>query len=206
MPETRHDFYHVWNVYMPFAIGVFATFVTVLIGLLIYGHFFRKEPGKRAEANPVEASYAIILLCIAGFLIFWTFHTENREDPVIKHPGLRIAVVAAQWSWRFTYPNGKVVTAVDTWKPPVAEVPLNTEVQITGYSKDVIHGFWIPKLRFQRQFIPGESTSFDLIFREPGRYFGECSVYCGLRHSQMHFEMKAVSHAAFEKWVNGSAA
>ncbi len=206
MPDTRRSYEHVASVYFPIAIGVFAAIVLTSTGILIYGRLRRKEPGRRSHANLAEGGYALVLLCTAGFLMWWTFHTENREDPVVKHPGLRITVVAAQWAWRFTYPNGKTVTAVDTWSPPVAEVPLHTEIEIAGRSKDVIHGFWVPRLRFQRQLIPGETTRFDLYFSEGGSYLGECAVYCGLGHSRMHFALKAVSPAKFTRWLHGSAA
>lgn len=205
MPETRHAYEHVSGIYFPIAIGVFALVVGVLLVLLLHAVLRKRPPGRRHEANVAEGTYALVLVGVVVFLLWWTFHTENSEDRVIAHPGLRIVVTAAQWSWHFTYPNGKTVTAVDTWNPPAAEVPLNTEIEIVGRSRDVIHGFWVPRLRFQRQLIPGQQTRFDLIFDQAGRYLGECSVYCGLRHSQMHFVLQAVPRSAYNRWVAGSA-
>jgi cytochrome c oxidase subunit 2 len=80
-------------------------------------------------------------------------------------------------------------------------VPTGTEIEITGTSEDVIHGFWIPQLHYQRQFVPGYTTHFDLLFQHPGRYGGECSVLCGVDHSEMHFAVQAVSPQRFRGWL-----
>jgi cytochrome c oxidase subunit II len=119
----------------------------------------------------------------------------------VAHPWLRVRVTAGQWNWSFTYANGKTVNAISTWSPPVAEVPVGVEVEFDARSEDVIHGFYVPTLRFQRQVFPGYVNKFDLIFTKPGTYTGECSVYCGTFHSYMHFAIRAVSATAFRAWV-----
>ncbi|MGH2852003.1 MAG: hypothetical protein ACRDLP_15475, partial [Solirubrobacteraceae bacterium] len=68
-------------------------------------------------------------------------------------------------------------------------------------SRDVIHGFWVPALHYLRQVVPGSTTRFDLLFAHPGRYEGECAVYCGELHSQMHFAVDAVRPAQFRRWL-----
>ena len=130
-----------------------------------------------------------------------TFRAETPIDRLVAHPGLRIKVIAAQWSWRFIYSNGVQVADVDTWHPAPAYVPAGTEVEFSGTSEDVIHGFWVPELHYQRQVLPGYTTHFDLIFEKPGLYKGECSVLCGEDHSEMHFALEAVSPARFQEWL-----
>ena len=44
---------------------------------------------------------------------------------------------------------------MDTWHPTPAYVPTGSEVEFVGSSEDVIHGFWVPGLHYQRQFVPG---------------------------------------------------
>lgn len=200
MPDTHHAYEHVANTYFPIAIGVFAIVVLTLAGLLLRGRF-RARPGKRNEAMAVESLYALALAAIVAFLLYTTFSTETPIDKAVANPGLRVRVVAAQWSWLFQYPNGLSVTAVSTWEPPVALVPTNTEVEFDGVSRDVIHGFWVPQLRFMRQLFPGHVNRFDLIFHKPGLYGGVCSVFCGQQHTRMHFELEAVSPAEFQRWL-----
>jgi cytochrome c oxidase subunit 2 len=115
-------------------------------------------------------------------------------------------VIAGQWSWRFVYPDGVSVADIDSWHPRAAYVPAGTEVEFVGSSEDVIHGFWVPDLHYQRQLVPGYTTRFDLFFAAPGYYDGVCSVLCGEDHSEMHFALRAVSHQGFREWLTSEAA
>jgi cytochrome c oxidase subunit 2 len=200
MPNTKHAYEHVWGIYLPIAIGVFAIVVGTLIVLLVWGAR-RSEAGRRSEALPLEIAYACALACVAALLVWVTFRAETPIDRLAARPGLRIKVIGAQWSWRFVYANGVVVSAISTWHPPVVYVPTGTEVEFNGTSEDVIHGFWVPKLHFQRQVLPGYVTHFDLIFDTAGYYGGECSVFCGEHHSEMHFALQAVSPSRFREWL-----
>ncbi len=200
MPDTKHAYEHVEHIYLPIAVAVFAIVVGTLLVLLLRGSR-RARPGRGSEALTLKIVYAGALACIAAFLVWVTFRAETPIDRTVAHPGLRIRVIAAQWSWRFVYANGATVTAVSTWQPPVAYVPTGTEVEFAGTSEDVIHGFWIPQLHYQRQMLPEYVTHFDLIFDTAGTYEGECSVYCGERHSEMHFELHAVAPKAFREWL-----
>jgi cytochrome c oxidase subunit 2 len=200
MPDTHHAYEHVANTYFPVAIGVFAFVVGTLAVLLLRGRL-RARPGGRSEAMALESAYALALAGVVAFLLYTTFTTETPIDKAIADPGVRLRVVAAQWSWRFEYENGTTVTAVSTWQPPVALVPANTEVEFDGVSQDVIHGFWVPQLRFMRQLFPGHVSRFDLIFHQLGLYGGVCSVFCGQQHTRMHFELEAVAPAEFRRWL-----
>ncbi len=200
MPNTKHAYEHVWGIYLPIAIVVFAIVIGTLVVLLAAGAR-RSRPGRRSEALPLEIGYAFVLACVAAFLVWVTFRAETPIDRLVARPGLRIKVIAAQWSWRFIYSNGVQVADIDTWHPTPAYVPAGAEVEFSGTSEDVIHGFWVPELHYQRQVLPGYTTHFDLIFEKPGLYQGECSVLCGEDHSEMHFALEAVSSARFSEWL-----
>jgi len=205
MPDTLHAYDHVRGIYFPIAIGVFALVVGTLLVLVVLGARRRRADAARSEAPRVELAYAIVLGLVVAFLLVVTFRAESPIDRAVADPRLRIEVTAAQWSWRFSYPNGATVDAVSTWHPPRAYVPTGVEVEFFGSSRDVIHGFWVPQLHFQRQFLPGFTTRFDLRFDKPGRYGGECSVFCGEQHSEMHFAIEAVSPERFERWLDAHA-
>jgi cytochrome c oxidase subunit II len=200
MPDTHHAYEHVANTYFPIAAAVFAIVVGTLALLLVRGRL-RTRPGKRSEAMALEGAYALALVGVVVFLVYTTFTSESPIDKAVADPGLRVRVLAAQWSWRFQYSGDLTVTAVSTWQPPVALVPTGTEVEFDGVSQDVIHGFWVPQLRFMRQLLPGHVSRFDLIFHRPGLYGGVCSVFCGQQHTRMHFELEAVPPAEFKRWV-----
>jgi cytochrome c oxidase subunit II len=205
MPDTLHAYEHVQDIYLPIAIGVFALVLGTLLVLLVAGAR-RTRAGGRSRAPRLEVAYALVLACVVVVLVWVTFRAETPIDRTAAHPALRIGVTAAQWSWRFQYPDGVSVTAVSTWHPAVALVPTGVEVEFAGTSRDVIHGMWVPQLHFQRQLLPGYTTRFDLRFDKPGRYGGECSVFCGEQHSEMHFELEAVSPRAFEEWLSSHTA
>jgi cytochrome c oxidase subunit 2 len=200
MPSTQRAYDHVAGIYLPVAAGVFA-FIAVFLGVLLTLGARRRVAGARSEANAAEGLYALALACAAGVLVWVTFTAETPIDRLVARPALRIRVTAAQWSWTFRYANGTTVRSVATWAPPVAVVPVGVEVEFDGTSRDVIHGFWVPGLHFQRQLMPGYVTRFDLMFPTPGRIGGECSVFCGELHSQMHFELEAVSAGRFDRWL-----
>jgi cytochrome c oxidase subunit II len=166
----------------------------------------RKAPGVGSEAPVAEALYACVLACVVAFLLWVTFTAETPIDRAAAHPALRVRVIAAQWSWRFIYPDGVSVSDIDTWHPKPAYVPTGTEVEFVGSSEDVIHGFWVPSLHYQRQLVPGYTTRFDLLFPTPGYYGGVCSVLCGEDHSEMHFALQAVSPRDFRGWLAREAA
>lgn len=200
MGNTLHAYEHVQGIYLPIAVGVFAIVLGTLAVLLVLGAR-RRLPGRRSEARRLEASYALVLACVVAFLLWVTFTAETPIDRTAAHPALRLRVVAAQWSWRFVYPGGVSVAAVNTWHPAPAYVPAGTVVEIAGTSEDVIHGFWVPGLHYQRQILPGYTTRFDLLFKKTGYYEGVCSVLCGQDHSQMHFAIRAVSPRQFGEWL-----
>jgi cytochrome c oxidase subunit 2 len=200
MPNTEHAYEHVWGIFLPIAIVVFAIVIGTLIVLLVAGAR-RSRPDRRSEALPLEIAYAFVLACIAAFLVWVTFGAETPIDRLVARPSVRIKVIAAQWSWRFIYSNGVQVPDIDTWHPAPAYVPTGSEIEFSGTSEDVIHGFFVPELHYQRQVLPGYTTHFDLIFERGGLYTGECSVLCGEDHSEMHFALEAVSPARFREWL-----
>ncbi|HEX5307561.1 MAG TPA: cytochrome c oxidase subunit II [Solirubrobacteraceae bacterium] len=201
MGNTLRAYEHVRGIYFPIAVGVFVLVVGALLVLLVRGAR-RTVPGRGSQALLVEVVYACVLACVAGFLVWATFTAETPIDRTVADPGLRLKAIAAQWSWRFVYSDGVSVADIDTWHPTPAYLPTGTEIEITGTSEDVIHGFWIPALHYQRQFVPGYATHFNLLFQKPGYYVGACSVLCGLNHSEMHFAVRAVSPQSFHTWLN----
>jgi cytochrome c oxidase subunit 2 len=201
MPDTHHAYEHVQGIYFPIAVVVFALVGIGLLVLLVQGARRSRASG-RTEMLSLEIVYACGLGAVAAFLVWTTFKAETPVDRVVASPAVRIQVTAAQWSWRFRYPNGLSVATVATWHPAVALVPTGVPVEFDGVSLDVIHGFWVPQLRFQRQLLPSHVTRFDLIFRDEGLYGGVCSVYCGSQHGEMHFTLEAVSPRAFQRWLS----
>src|SRR4051812_29537200 len=167
----------------------------------------RSEPGERANNMPLEVALVVVLAVSAGVLVAVSFHAEDRVGEAEADAHLRVNLVAAKWRWRFEYPAQRVVVQGRDGETPTLVVPAGTDIDFNGVSLDVIHAFWIPEMRFQRQLFPDRPTRFAMTFPEPGYMPGaRCSFYCGLRHDQMRFEVQVLTPAAFRAWALKEAA
>jgi heme/copper-type cytochrome/quinol oxidase subunit 2 len=169
------------DLYLPVAIVVFIAVAVALAWAL------RPRETVRDEHRTLELLYAGGLTIVAAVLIAFTFRATDRENARADGPVDVIQVVAGKWEWRFEHASGRVETDVLT-------VPAGKEIEFRATSVDVIHGFWIPELKFQRQLIPGQTTTFRLTFPRAGWVTtGECSFFCGLEHARMHFSVDVVA-------------
>ena len=203
--NTRSEYDHLFSIYVPIAIGVFVLIVIVVVGSVVV---FRRRPVERAarwhENNLLEGSYAVLLACVAAFLLYLTFTAEHRVDTVAnrERPAVTVDVTASKWEWTFTYPAyGFSVHSGTVGRQPLV-VPANEPVRFNITSVDVIHSFWIPALRYKHDAIPGSTQVATLLFSK-GVFPGQCAEFCGLRHADMTFTAYGVSPAAFMAWAHG---
>lgn len=201
--STRHEYDHVFSIYVPIAIGVIAVvYVAVAVAVLV----FRRRPRERAarwhEANLLEGSYAVLLTCVAAFLLYVTFGAEHRTDTVAdhEHPAVVLNVTGSKWLWTFSYPAYGFTVRSGTVGVQPFVVPAGKPVRINLTSSDVIHSFWVPALRYKHDAIPGSTQVTTLTFAR-GNFTGQCAEFCGLRHADMLFAVHAVSPAQFVAWA-----
>lgn len=206
--STRDEYDALFSVYVPIAAGVFVVIVIAITAAVLR---YRRRPPEKAstwsEHNRFEAGYALLLTATVAFLLYLTFTAEHRVDTVSarERPSLTIAVTAAKWEWQFTYPGyGIVVRSGTVGRQPLV-VPINQAIRFTLSSQDVIHSLWIPELRFKRALIPGATESVTLTFTRTGTFAGQCAEFCGLRHADMVFTVRALSPAAFAGWARAHA-
>jgi cytochrome c oxidase subunit II len=199
--DTRVEAQDLFDAYLWIAIAV-AVIVFGAVGFAIVRYRRRpgREPSRRSDWLRGELAYVGVLLLIVAGLVTATFTTEDKVDAVSSDPALRIDVTAFQWGWTWTYPDGVSVTG-DSDSPPTFAVPTGETVQFTLRSRDVIHAFWIPDQRFKRDAFPNRTTRFDLDFDHTGMNGGVCAEFCGLRHSQMSFNVLVLSSAEFGSWL-----
>jgi cytochrome c oxidase subunit II len=119
---------------------------------------------------------------------------------VSADPGAELDVTAFQWGWRFTYPDEDVTVVGDDRRPPTLVVPIDETVRFTLTSRDVIHSFWIPEVRFKRDAFPNRETTFDLSF-EQDDMTGRCAEFCGLAHGEMTFDVVGMDRDDFDDWL-----
>lgn len=202
--DTRREYDHLASIYIPIAIGVFA--LTVLATAFAVIRYRRRDPAQAArwhEHNPLEGTYAVILALTVAFLLYLTFTAEHRVDTVAnrQRPALTIDVTAAKWEWTFAYRGYRITVRSGTVGRQALVVPTNEAVRFTLRSLDVIHAFWIPHTKYKHDVIPGSTQVTTLTFTKAGLFQGECAEFCGLRHSDMLFNVRAVSTSAFRSWA-----
>jgi cytochrome c oxidase subunit 2 len=199
--STRQDFDGLFSEYLIIGIAVAViVFATVAFALVRYRAREGREPSQVEESNKLEIGYAVFLVCVVAFLVFRTFTVEAREDSAPRE-GTTIRVTAFQWGWRFDYPGQGVQVVGDNNAEPTFAVPGDEPVHFDLTSADVLHSFWIPGERFKRAAIPGRTNEFDLDFEREGTEEGLCTEYCGLRHSDMRFNVWVLSKASYARWL-----
>ena len=199
--DTRDEFQDLWSLYLPIGVAVAAiVFGLVVFSVIRYRRRDDELPRGREGPPIVEGLYALLLAGVVAFLLAFTFATNDRETELASDPGARIDVTAFQWGWRFTYPGEGLSVVGDEKRPPTLVVPTDTTVRFTLRSRDVIHAFWIPELRFKRDAFPDRETEFDLSFDDEGA-IGRCAEFCGLAHGEMTFHVVAMSPPEFRNWL-----
>ena len=122
-----------------------------------------------------------------------------------------VEVVAQQFQWNFHYAGkdgkfGKTdpkliddsalnfvgldssdAAAADDAVTSTLAIPVNHPVELRLRSKDVIHNFWVPQLRFKQDLVPGMEIKVHFTANKVGKYELACAELCG----QLHFKMKS---------------
>jgi cytochrome c oxidase subunit 2 len=80
-------------------------------------------------------------------------------------------------------------------------LPINKAVRVNLFSKDVIHGFFVPAFRIKEDVVPGKKNYCWFIPGELGDFDLLCSAYCGVDHSYMSAIIRIVPDIQFEKWM-----
>jgi cytochrome c oxidase subunit 2 len=199
--DTQVEIQDLFDAYLWIGVAVAAiVFGAVFFAAIRYRRRPGREPSRLSDHRTGELAYVALLALIAAGLLVATFRTEDRVDAVSGDPALRIDVTAFQWGWTWRYQDGTTVTGNND-APPTFAVPTGETIRFTLKSRDVIHAFWIPEQRFKRDAFPNRTTQFDLDFDQAGMNGGVCAEFCGLRHSQMSFNVLALSPSAFSSWL-----
>ncbi|GAA1704049.1 cytochrome c oxidase subunit II [Fodinicola feengrottensis] len=196
-----------------------STIAALAVGVLVWGLMFwaiiayRRRAGDpeipvQTKLNlPIEILYTIAPLLIVVVLFYYTAVVEtdvNKED---ANPDVTISVVAFKWNWRFGYNDQRgqdghdVETVGSSDQIPVLVLPTGKTVKFIETSEDVIHSFWVPDFLFKRDVIPGHPNSFQVTITQTGNFVGRCAELCGTYHSNMNFEVRAVSPTMYQQYL-----
>ena len=175
--------------------------VTLAIAWAVLRGVRRDRASPRRNNVGVELAYIGALVVVAGVLLALTFRTDERIAGAAAPAAERVRVIGARWHWRFEYPARGIVVRGTDERIPTLVVARGRPVAFEGRSEDVIHGVWIPEMRFQRQVFSDRTTRWRMTFDADVESAAPCSFFCGLGHQSMRFRVRVLAPGAFVAWA-----
>lgn len=184
-------------------VGLF--FFVVTQGALIYFALrYRKKKGEPERETPyithnraLETVW-IVIPSILVLSIFYYGYTVFMKMQAPMPGAQEIGVVAKQWLWEFTYPDGR--KAVNE-----LHVQAGKPVGLSMTSEDVIHSLYLPDFRIKQDILPGRYTKMYLLPDRPGEYQIFCAEYCGQGHSLMLGKLIVMDAHEYAEWSGRQA-
>ena len=182
-----------------FILGISLTLLFLNTAVMIYFviRYSRKRHPRAEEVKenvPLEILWTVIptILVLAIFFVGWKGFQYMRTAPP---DAMIVKVTARQWSWTFTYENGK--------EDNVLRVPVRKPVKLLITSADVLHSLYIPAYRIKEDAVPGMETHLWFLPDELGSYDLFCTEYCGVGHSAMITKVEVMTKKDFDSWYKG---
>lgn len=159
-------------------------------------------------------------LGILGQQMWVALHLDEAPANAIK-----VHLVAQQFQFNFHYPgmdatfgrtepkfindSGLNYVGLDPADPSGKDdsqtttlaVPKDVPVEITMRSKDVIHNFFVPALRFKQDAVPGLLIKVHFTANTVGKYEIPCAELCGSLHYNMKSYMLVLPREEYDELV-----
>jgi cytochrome c oxidase subunit 2 len=168
---------------------------------------------------PIEIFYTIVPLFLVLGMFFFTARDQTEIEAKWDDPDVEITAIAKQWAWDFQYDGEEEDNSDAVWtmgiqaqpdadgnidqaQLPTLVLPVDQKVTINLQSRDVIHSFWIIDFLYKKDMYIGKDNSWSFIPTRVGEYAGKCAELCGEYHSMMLFNVKVVSEAEYEEYLD----
>jgi cytochrome c oxidase subunit 2 len=139
---------------------------------------------------------AVLLAAVAVPTVVTILDLAKKEPDALE-----ITVIGQQWWWEYDYPSLKNPAGQVIVTSGEMVIPVDTPVELSVTSRDVIHSFWIPALNGKRDAVPNRVQPLRMEASEAGEYWGQCTEFCGLSHANMRMRVIALEQADWDKWV-----
>jgi cytochrome o ubiquinol oxidase subunit 2 len=160
-------------------------------------------PGWDHDSAFAEAVWWLVPTIIIMALAAVAWQSSYALDPyrplASDTAPLTIEVVALDWKWLFIYPAQGIATL------NYIEIPVDTPVTFKLTADAPMNTLWIPALGGQEMAMPGMVNELNLEASEEGAYPGYSGNISGEGFASMAFSVRAVSHDAFDAWVQKAA-
>lgn len=178
-----------------------ALFFSLIMVIMLYASVvFRRQPGDEEDGphihgnTALEIIWTVIPLIIVVALGIWGA-IVLREITTAADNALEVDATGRQWSWSFEYPSEGDFQAAEM------VVPVNQPIQLNLRSEDVLHNFWVPEFRVKQDLVPGRTTYLNITPTEEGEFKVRCAEICGTDHAKMLADVRVVSQAEYEAWI-----
>jgi cytochrome c oxidase subunit 2 len=171
----------------------------VTISMVVFLIKYNRERHPRPERVKESVLLEVVWTVVPTILVVFMFYFGWVDFDFIRNPpkdAMTIHVTARQWSWLFTYDNGR--------QEGILNVPVGRPVKLLMTSVDVLHCLFIPAYRIKEDCVPGMTTHLWFTANEPGTYDIFCTEYCGVGHSHMRSQVVAMKPEEFRKWYSAA--
>ncbi len=199
-PEIDRLFYLIYYV-------TGAVFFAVQITLLVFLWNYRHRPGRRATYTHGNTALEIIWTVVpAIILVIQAFMSRSVWAEIkgrIPPTDMLIQVTAKQFNWEIAYPgpDGKLGTDDDVTMDNDVHVPVGKTIRVELKSRDVIHSFFVPQLRYKQDAVPGRDIPIWFKVTKPGKYEIPCAELCGFGHSGMRGWLYVQTPEEYATWA-----
>lgn len=187
------DHLHYFVIITTF-VAAFLILTTMVFFVVIYRR--KNETDTTPVVRSTIPAELVFWLTPLAFFIAW-FYLGYRHFVFARTPPpntFDVYVMAKQWMWKFTYPDGPSSIGV-------LYVPADRPVRLLMTSRDVIHSFFVPAFRLKQDVVPGRYTDMWFEATAVGSYAVLCAEYCGLQHSDMRAEIIVLPGVEFDRWL-----
>lgn len=154
-------------------------------------------------------TYSAAILIILSLYQYQSWEENRLQRPLTEVAGVPVEtpplakIYAKRFGWEMHYagPDGKLETADDIYMENLLVVPSHTDVVLQLESYDVIHSFFVPKLRLKHDIIPSRTQFTWFHATQEGEADIYCAELCGWGHSLMRGELIIKSPEEFETWM-----
>ena len=190
----------LWDVLLIASVPVFVLVQTIVLYCVWK---FRMKPGEELKDGPpihgntkLEVIWTAIPAILLVGLCTYAYIVLTDIEEATAGEQLNVRVVGEQFTWTFHYPGeGGEISS------PELYLPIDTQVEFTVQSKDVIHDFWVPAFREKIDAVPGIDTRYGINTTRVGDYPVVCAELCGLGHATMRQTARVVPRAEFDRWL-----
>lgn len=197
-------------------VGISFTAAQIGLGWMVWKYRDSGKPGDRAVyshgSNRLEVLWTVITAVIfIGLAVMGQSVWASLRLHDAPAGSYTVEAVAQQFQWNFHYAGadnkfGRTDPAMiddgtlnfigldaedpagrDDSVTAALAIPVNRPVELRLRSKDVIHNFWVPQLRFKQDLVPGMEIRVHFTANKVGKYELACAELCG----QLHFKMKS---------------